>query len=93
MKRSTRSRPSDRQPPSVPGAILSDALYRLDEATARMGWGRMLCGPRPQTINLRKRFRLRAQRQGIGKRYQCNLVKSARVQHGKAFGIQAVWHL
>ena len=39
MKRSTRSRPSDRQPPSVPGAILSDALYRLDEAAARMGWG------------------------------------------------------
>lgn len=25
--------------PSVPGAILSDALYRLDEAAARMGWG------------------------------------------------------
>jgi hypothetical protein len=39
MKRSTRSRPSDRQPPSVPGAILSDALYCLDEAAARMGWG------------------------------------------------------
>lgn len=39
MLRSKRSRPSDRLPPSVPGAILSDALYRLDEAAARMGWG------------------------------------------------------
>lgn len=39
MKRTDRSRPSDRQPPAVPGAILSDALYRLDEAAARMGWG------------------------------------------------------
>ena len=39
MNRSNRSRPSDRQPPAVPGAILSDALYRLDEAAARLGWG------------------------------------------------------
>ena len=39
MRRSDRSRPSDRQPPAVPGAILSDALYRLDEAAARLGWG------------------------------------------------------
>ena len=39
MKPSDRSRPSDRQPLSVPGAILSDALYRLDEAAARLGWG------------------------------------------------------
>jgi hypothetical protein len=39
MKRSDRSRPSDRPPQSVPGTILSDALYRLDEAAARLGWG------------------------------------------------------
>jgi hypothetical protein len=39
MKRSDRARPSDRPPPYVPGAILSDALYRLDEAAARLGWG------------------------------------------------------
>jgi len=39
MKRSDRTRPSDRLPPAVPGAILSDALYRLDEAAARLGWG------------------------------------------------------
>jgi len=39
MKRSDRARPSDRPLPSVPGAILSDALYRLDEAAARLGWG------------------------------------------------------
>jgi len=39
MTRSDRARPSDRSPPSVPGAILSDALYRLDEAAARLGWG------------------------------------------------------
>jgi hypothetical protein len=39
MTRSVRARPSDRSPLSVPGAILSDALYRLDEAAARLGWG------------------------------------------------------
>lgn len=27
------------RPPANPGAILPDALYRLDEAAARMGWG------------------------------------------------------
>ena len=26
-------------PPPIPGLILADALYRLDEAAARMGWG------------------------------------------------------
>ena len=39
MKRSDRARPSDRPLPSVPGTILPDALYRLDEAAARAGWG------------------------------------------------------
>ena len=39
MRRSDRARPSDRPPPAGPGAILSDALYRLDEAAARLGWG------------------------------------------------------
>ena len=39
MASSARARLSDRPPPSVPGAILSDALYRLDEAAARLGWG------------------------------------------------------
>ena len=39
MTRSDRARPSDRTQPTVPGAILSDALYRLDEAAARLGWG------------------------------------------------------
>ena len=39
MKRSDRARPSDRPPPSVPGTILPDCLYRLDEAAARAGWG------------------------------------------------------
>jgi hypothetical protein len=39
MKRSER-RPTTASPrPTVPGAILPDALYRLDEAAARMGWG------------------------------------------------------
>ena len=39
MKRSDRARPSDRPPLSVPGTIITDALYRLDEAAARLGWG------------------------------------------------------
>jgi len=39
MTTSTRSRTSARQAPGTPGAILPDALYRLDEAAARMGWG------------------------------------------------------
>ena len=39
MTRAVRSRPTDRPPQLVPGAILSDALYRLDEAAARLGWG------------------------------------------------------
>ena len=43
--------------------------------------------------NLRKRFWLLQQCQGVGERDQCNLVEAASVQHGKAFGIQTVWHL
>jgi hypothetical protein len=39
MKRVERSRPTERPLQYVPGAILSDALYRLDEAAARLGWG------------------------------------------------------
>ena len=39
MRTSNRSRPSAIQAPGIPGAILPDALYRLDEAAARMGWG------------------------------------------------------
>lgn len=39
MTRSDRSRPTERPPQYVPGAIVSDALYRLDEAAARLGWG------------------------------------------------------
>ncbi len=39
MRRITRPRPSAAPPPTVPGVILPDALYRLDEAAARAGWG------------------------------------------------------
>jgi hypothetical protein len=39
MNRATRARRSEGPPPYVPGAIVSDALYRLDEAAARLGWG------------------------------------------------------
>ena len=39
MRDSNQKRPSVGPPLSVPGAILFDALYRLDEACARMGWG------------------------------------------------------
>lgn len=39
MTRSTRERPSNRLPHAVPGVILPEALYRLDEAAARAGWG------------------------------------------------------
>ena len=38
MRGSSRKRPSDGLPLSVPGAIISDAIYRADEAKARMGW-------------------------------------------------------
>jgi hypothetical protein len=39
MRRSEPKPPSGTPRPAVPGAILSDALYRLDEAAARLGWG------------------------------------------------------
>lgn len=39
MSRLTRPRRSEGPAQSIPGAIVSDALYRLDEAAARMGWG------------------------------------------------------
>jgi len=39
MTRATRSHRSEGPAPYVPGAIVSDALYRLDEAAARLGWG------------------------------------------------------
>jgi len=39
MRNPTPSRISATEAPAVPGAILPDALYRLDEAAARMGWG------------------------------------------------------
>jgi hypothetical protein len=38
MRGSSRKRPSEGPPQSVPGAIVSDAIYRADEAKARMGW-------------------------------------------------------
>ncbi len=37
MAKSEGGRPTDR-PQSVPGTILPDAIYRADEAKARMGW-------------------------------------------------------
>jgi hypothetical protein len=38
MKKSLVRRPSEGTPQFVPGAIVSDAIYRADEAKARMGW-------------------------------------------------------
>lgn len=39
MSTSNGSQTSVKQAHGTPGAILPDALYRLDEAAARMGWG------------------------------------------------------
>jgi hypothetical protein len=39
MSRSNRKPPTERPAPPVPGAIFPDALYRLDEACLRAGWG------------------------------------------------------
>lgn len=39
MRSSCRKRLAEGPSQYVPGAILADALYRLDEAAARMGWG------------------------------------------------------
>lgn len=38
MKKNDGRRPSNGPPQFVPGAIVSDAIYRADEAKARMGW-------------------------------------------------------
>ena len=38
MKKTGAKRPSNGPPQFVPGAIVSDAIYRADEAKARMGW-------------------------------------------------------
>jgi len=38
MNRSSRKQPSDSGLQAIPGAIVSDAIYRADEAKARMGW-------------------------------------------------------
>ena len=39
MQRKLGRTPKEGGSPIVQGAILLDALYRLDEAAARMGWG------------------------------------------------------
>lgn len=38
MRRSSKSPTTERQSTGVPGAIVPDAIYRLDEVKARMGW-------------------------------------------------------
>jgi hypothetical protein len=38
MRRSSKSPTTERQWSGVPGAIIPDTLYRLDEVKARMGW-------------------------------------------------------
>lgn len=38
MRGPSQKRPTEWPPQSVPGAIVSDAIYRADEAKARMGW-------------------------------------------------------
>jgi hypothetical protein len=38
MRRSSKSPTTERQSSGVPGAIVPDAIYRLDEVKARMGW-------------------------------------------------------
>ncbi len=38
MTRIPQQRSSTGQSPGVPGAIIPDAIYRLDEVKARMGW-------------------------------------------------------
>jgi hypothetical protein len=39
MRRIARPRPTAGPTSTVPGAILPDAVYRLDELAARAGWG------------------------------------------------------
>lgn len=38
MRRSSKSPTTERQSSGDPGAIIPDAIYRLDELKARMGW-------------------------------------------------------
>jgi hypothetical protein len=38
MRRGSKSFATERQSPGVPGTIIPDAIYRLDEVKARMGW-------------------------------------------------------
>jgi hypothetical protein len=38
MERRSRARTTEQRPPAVDGAIIPDAIYRLDEVKARMGW-------------------------------------------------------
>lgn len=38
MNRTNRKTVSDTSQTTIPGAILSDAVYRADEAKIRMGW-------------------------------------------------------
>lgn len=38
MTRIPRQRPFSGHSPVVPGAIIPDAIYRLDEVKSRMGW-------------------------------------------------------
>ena len=38
MRRSPKTPTTERQSTGVPGAIIPDAIYRLDEVKARMGW-------------------------------------------------------
>jgi len=38
MSKRSRKQPIFSPPPGVPGAIIPDAVYRLDEVKARMGW-------------------------------------------------------
>ena len=38
MSKRSQKQPTSNPPLGVPGAIIPDAIYRLDEAKARMGW-------------------------------------------------------
>ena len=38
MRRSSKSPTTERQSSGVPGAIIPDAIYRLDELKSRAGW-------------------------------------------------------
>ena len=38
MSKRSQKQPTSSHPLGVPGAIIPDAIYRLDEVKARMGW-------------------------------------------------------